>query len=326
MINVIQPTKREDDPRISSIENAATRGTSNDAPASSREVTDPCIEISGLNHELHNPRSGETYEVVANKLTVPRGCFMSILGPSGSGKSTLMSILALARRPARANSTLLARSTSHLPVDHFVLYDSAEDSKPLNIAEAWRTRRGRKQIDRLRQQHFGFCLQHGKLLENLTVYENVELPLRVNRVRNCASRIRNVLDMLSDDGARNLWDRRSALPSTLSGGEYQRVALATAIAHEPQVLFVDEPTGSLDADTARRSLDALNHIKASSHTTVVMITHDETLARSYSDHLVHMRTVSDGSNINRGIGHIDALECRVCDKWVNTDANWRDTA
>lgn len=326
MINVIQETKGKDNPRIPSNENAATCGTRNDIPLPSREATEHCIEISGLTHELHNRRSGETYQVVADKLTIPRGCFMSILGPSGSGKSTLMSILALARPPVRSNSTRLARSTSHPPVDHFVLYESAGNTKPLDIAEAWHTRRGRKRLDRLRQQHFGFCLQRGKLLENLTVYENVELPLRVNRIRNCASRIRNVLDMLSDDEARSLWDQRSAMPSTLSGGEYQRVALATAIAHEPQILFVDEPTGSLDAETARRSLDALDKIKTSRSTTVIMITHDETLARVYSDHLVHMRTVRDGSNTNHGIGQVDALERRVCDKWVNTDANWGEAA
>jgi putative ABC transport system ATP-binding protein len=249
----------------------------------------PVLTLRGLRHELVNPHnSRDRFLVKAQKLDLPLGAFVSILGKSGCGKTTLLTVLGLARAPSY--------SGPGESVERFQMVDYSADAPGPNeyrIDELYRSWRGRRTIERLRRRWLGFALQSGELLPTLTVSENVEMPLRLSqrgRRGERRGRVETVLEQLSGDQAgdvrlTSLW---SKLPAQLSAGQYQRIALARALVHQPQIVFVDEPTANLDTETACRALDLLREVQRTSRTTVVMITHDEELARKYSGHLIKM--------------------------------------
>ena len=178
---------------------------------------------------------------------------MAILGPSGCGKTTLLTLLGLLRRPSAPN--LLDRFTVST-IDRRgseVLHD---------VQDLWRRNR-QARIESLRRRHIGFALQTGELLTSLTVRENIALPLRLNGVwgRRCWRRVDELIAAFGfhgDNGTKNPAERNGRLSkarvNTLSGGEYQRVVLARAIAHHPRLVFVDEPTAALNRELARTTL------------------------------------------------------------------------
>jgi len=188
-------------------------------------------------------------------LAVEAGEFVAILGPSGSGKTTLLGLLAGLDRPSSGEVHLEGRRIDDLSED-----------------ELARVRRGR----------VGFVFQSFQLLGNLTALENVLLPLELVGI---AGARRLSVDLLGEVG---LAERLDHYPAQLSGGEQQRVALARAFASEPSVLFADEPTGNLDADTGAKVLALLASLRARRRATLVLVTHDPEVA-ARADRRVYLR-------------------------------------
>ncbi|NBT74455.1 MAG: ABC transporter ATP-binding protein [Betaproteobacteria bacterium] len=180
------------------------------------------------------------------------GRSLAILGPSGCGKSTLLGILAGLDVPSSGEVRWAGRPISAL---------SEEDR-----AQA-------------RNGHLGFVFQSFQLLPSLTALENVMLPLELSGRTDAESRAHQLLVQVG------LADRAGHFPSTLSGGEQQRVALARAFVSEPELLFADEPTGSLDAENGERVMSILFDLQKRLCTTVIVVTHDESLASRCQERL-----------------------------------------
>ena len=173
--------------------------------------------------------------------------FVAIMGPSGSGKTTLLGLLAGLDRPTRGTVVL----------DGVDLGTLNEDARA-----------------QLRAEKVGFVFQTFQLMPTLTAIENVLVPMELRGANGRAyeARARDLLERVG------LGDRLDHYPTQLSGGEQQRVGLARAFASEPKVLFADEPTGSLDAETGRAVIDLLVELNRDAGTTLVMVTHDGALA------------------------------------------------
>ncbi len=176
---------------------------------------------------------------------------MAIVGPSGSGKTTLLGLLAGLDSPSTGKVELLGQDIAVLDED------------------------GRA---RFRAENIGFVFQAFQLIPTLTALENVLVPLELAGAlkRSTASEIRaRATDLLDQVG---LGDRTHHYPSQLSGGEQQRVALARAFAGEPRLLFADEPTGNLDADTGAIIIELMMKLNEAAGTTLILVTHDLDLA------------------------------------------------
>ena len=178
-------------------------------------------------------------------MQVNAGEAVAILGPSGSGKSTLLGLLAGLDQPSQGRVSLLGRALGELD----------EDARAA-----------------LRAGRVGFVFQSFQLLPGMTALENVALPLQIGRRRNARGQAEALLHEVG------LGERLSHLPRQLSGGEQQRVALARAFAGDPQVLFADEPTGNLDADSGQRIIDLLFGLRDRVGCTLLLVTHDQQLA------------------------------------------------
>ena len=179
-------------------------------------------------------------------MQVNAGEAVAILGPSGSGKSTLLGLLAGLDMPTTGSVSLLGNRLDGLDED------------------------GRAA---LRAGRVGFVFQSFQLLPGMTALENVALPLQICGARGNARD--EATSLLRDVG---LGERLHHLPRQLSGGEQQRVALARAFAGGPELLFADEPTGNLDADTGARVMTELFGLRDRLGTTLVLVTHDRGLA------------------------------------------------
>lgn len=180
-------------------------------------------------------------------LNVPRGRFLSILGPSGCGKTTLLNIIGMLDRPSSGSYLLQNKTVSQL--------------------------NDRRQ-SALRNRKIGLVFQNFNLLPRLSARENVELPL-VYRGWSAHKRRTAALDLLERVG---LADRGGHRPQQLSGGQQQRVAIARALVGDPVILLADEPTGALDSKTGREIMELFLRLNAEQRLTVVMITHDQSLA------------------------------------------------
>ncbi|MEV7416043.1 ABC transporter ATP-binding protein [Streptomyces sp. NPDC089919] len=165
----------------------------------------------------------------------------AVVGPSGSGKSTFLQCAAGLDRPTSGSVRLAGQEISGM---------------------------GERRLTRLRRARIGFVFQSFNLLPTLTAEENVLLPLRLDGKRRDPARARRMLDRVGLDG------RADAKPGELSGGQQQRVAIARALITEPDVVFADEPTGSLDAETAAGVLALLREAVRAYGATVVVVTHD----------------------------------------------------
>ena len=176
---------------------------------------------------------------------IPQGAFVSIIGPSGSGKTTLLGLLAGLDTPSRGAVILDGADLGELDED------------------------GRA---RLRGEKVGFIFQSFQLIPTLTALENVQVPLELRGDAGAEERARSLLERVG------LGDRLDHFPSQLSGGEQQRVAIARAFSNAPRILFADEPTGNLDAGTGGRIVELLESLNRESGSTIVLVTHDATLA------------------------------------------------
>ncbi|MBO5294078.1 MAG: ABC transporter ATP-binding protein [Clostridia bacterium] len=175
-------------------------------------------------------------------LTVQKGELLSIMGESGSGKSTLLSILAGNLRPDRGS----------------VLLDGKEISSM-----------GERELAALRRTSLGFVYQSLNLIPTLNARDNILLPLLLDR--KDLSRGKEKMQELAD--YLRIGHLLTAFPNTMSGGERQRVAIARAMVHDPLVLMLDEPTGSLDSRSTREVMELLRELNQSRGVTVVQVTH-----------------------------------------------------
>jgi len=180
-------------------------------------------------------------------LHVDAGEFVSILGPSGSGKSTMLNLIGALDKP----------TSGRLLIDGM-------DVSMLND----------NQLSELRLK-IGFVFQFFNLIPRLSARENVELSMSIANLSK-RKRRKRAIELLETVG---LKDRIKHKPAELSGGQQQRVAIARALANEPKFLLLDEPTGNVDSVTAREVIDLIHRLNVEKNVSVIMVTHDEKLAR-----------------------------------------------
>jgi putative ABC transport system ATP-binding protein len=197
----------------------------------------------------------ETHALAGIHMDIKKGEYVAISGPSGCGKSTLLAILGLLDSPSDGQYLLKGK-----PVENLKLSERA----------------------RIRNREIGFIFQAFNLIGDLTVYENVELPLTY-RGMGSAERKKRVHEALERVGMSH---RVKHYPSQLSGGQQQRVAVARALVGEPAILLADEPTGNLDSANGEAVMELLRELHRSG-ATICMVTHDPRYAR-HADRGVHL--------------------------------------
>lgn len=214
----------------------------------------PLIELKQI-RKVFLTDEVETHALAEINLAINKGEFVAIAGPSGCGKSTLLSILGLLDSPSEGNYTLNGHAVANL--------DHAERA-------------------RIRNREVGFIFQSFNLIGDLTVFENVELPLTY---RGMASSERNerVDAALEKVGMAH---RSKHYPSQLSGGQQQRVAVARALAGKPSILLADEPTGNLDSKNGEAVMQLLMELHREG-ATICMVTHDDRFA-GHAQRAVHL--------------------------------------
>jgi putative ABC transport system ATP-binding protein len=231
-----------------------------------RQITDPLIRLDGVS-KVFLTDEVETHALAGVHLQVGRGEYIAVAGPSGCGKTTLLSLLGLLDSPSEGTYFL-----------------DGEDVSNLNA-----TARAR-----VRNRQIGFIFQAFNLIGDLTVYENVELPLTY-RAMSAGERKQRVQESLERVGMSH---RMKHYPAQLSGGQQQRVAVARAIGGKPAILLADEPTGNLDSKNGEAVMDLLKELH-NDGATICMVTHDPRYARhaQRSVHLFDGQVVSDEDQV-----------------------------
>lgn len=196
-------------------------------------------------------------------LDVAKGEFLSIMGPSGCGKSTLLNIMGLLDAPTKGEVVI-------------------DESSTLKLSD--------QKLARFRNRKLGFIFQSYHLINDLKVLDNVELPL-LYRDSSAKERKQLALEALEKVGLSN---RVKHFPTQLSGGQRQRVAIARAIVGRPEIILADEPTGNLDSAMGNEIMEILLQLNKIDGTTIVMVTHDEHMARK-THRLVRL---FDGSQVS----------------------------
>lgn len=208
-------------------------------------MTRPILKVEHLSKVF---KSGDHVVRVLSDVSfaIAEGSTCAIVGPSGSGKTTLIAICAGLERP----------SAGAVSLDGTALHSASEE-----------------ELARLRNQSIGFIFQNFQLLPSLTALENVMVPAEIRGENHARSRASDLLKRVGLDG------RLDHYPVQLSGGEQQRVAIARAFMNQPKILFADEPTGNLDADTAGEIIKLIFDLNATWGTTLLLVTHDRELSR-----------------------------------------------
>ena len=190
-------------------------------------------------------RTEEIETTALNKVSfeINEGEFVAIMGPSGCGKSTLLNILGLLDNPSEGSYQLLGQEVAKLK---------------------------EKDRTKYRKGNIGFVFQSFNLIDELNVYENVELPLKYLNISS-SERKQRVTAMLK---RMNISHRAQHFPQQLSGGQQQRVAIARAVVSNPKLILADEPTGNLDSKNGKEVMDLLTELNQEG-TTIVMVTHSQ---------------------------------------------------
>ncbi len=193
---------------------------------------------------------------------VPKGEFVSVVGQSGSGKSTLMNIIGALDRPTSGKYYL----------------------NGVDVSNA-----GDRMLSSIRNRQIGFVFQNFNLIARTSALKNIELPLLYAGIsakerRERANELLEIVEMS---------DRASHMPNELSGGQKQRIAIARAMANDPDIILADEPTGALDSKTGRLVMDLFHKLHKEKGKTIILITHNQELARE-TDRII---TISDGNII-----------------------------
>ncbi|MBM2804238.1 MAG: transporter ATP-binding protein [Deltaproteobacteria bacterium] len=224
--------------------------------------------ILKVEHLSKDFKSGDdTVQVLSDvSFAVEAGSTCAIVGPSGSGKTTLIAICAGLERPSQGSVWF----------DDVRLHKATEE-----------------QLARIRNQSIGFIFQSFQLLPSLTALENVMVPAEISGEKLVRG---SAIELLGRVG---LGRRLHHFPAQLSGGEQQRVAIARAFMNSPKILFADEPTGNLDAETADSIVKLIFNLNANSGTTLILVTHDRELTEQ-ADRTISLRggrLVSDSRRI-----------------------------
>lgn len=219
-----------------------------------RQLGTPLIDFRELSKRYESPHSRVVLDGVSGRIDA--GEFLVIVGRSGSGKSTLLNLLGGLDRPSSGYVSVDGRSLGRL---------------------------SDRELTRLRRRRIGFIFQAYNLISTLTVGENLMLPLELNGLM-AADTVSRWLDRVGLVGL------EEAYPGQLSGGEQQRVAVARALVHEPDLILADEPTGNLDLDHATRVVALLDELCRSRGKTLVMATHSREVAGKAD----RMLTIRDG--------------------------------
>ena len=227
----------------------------------SRSTTNPAPDFILQAHQLRKT-FGETEAMRGISLDIQRGEVVAIMGPSGSGKSTLLHCLAGIIRPDHGTVTYFEQPATPLRIDQ--------------LSDAERTK--------LRRHQFGFVFQFSQLVPELTALDNVAIPLLLSGHSRAVAydQAEHWLDRMG------VHAKRHQLATKLSGGQIQRVAVARALAIEPQILFADEPTGSLDSLNSEKVMELFLHAARANGTTVIIVTHEPTIA-AYADREIIVR-------------------------------------
>ena len=203
--------------------------------------------------------SGENVVKAVDNVTInfEQGEFCAITGPSGSGKSTFLHVLSSLENPTSGEVRYGEKSLS-----------SYNDN----------------QLSILRRRRFGFVFQAYNLVQELTGYENILLPVMLDNKKPDEEYLNKIIDILGIE------DRLHHLPSALSGGQQQRIAIARALANRPAILFADEPTGNLDGKSGREVLSLLKYVSKQLGVTLILVTHDLHVAEQAE----RILTIEDG--------------------------------
>lgn len=204
----------------------------------------------------------ETLALTDINISIEDGAFLSVMGPSGSGKSTLLNIMGLLDTPTRGGVAIEGKATIAM---------------------------GERELAHLRNRKIGFVFQSYHLINDLTVLDNVELPLLYRSV-STSERRKKALRALERVG---LSARTKHFPNQLSGGQCQRVAIARAIVGQPNLILADEPTGNLDSAMSDDIMEILADFNREEKTTIVMVTHNQEMA-SKTERIIRL---FDGSQV-----------------------------
>lgn len=217
--------------------------------------TGKMIEMRGIVKRYYEGQANELEILHGIDLLVAKGEFLSIVGESGSGKSTLMNMIGILDRPTEGSYLLDGQEVSNL----------TEDER-----------------SDIRSRKIGFVFQNFCLISRVSALRNVEMPLMYAGMgrRQRRERAMELLDMVG------MADRCSHKPAELSGGQKQRVAIARALASRPSIILADEPTGNLDSRTELEVIALLKTCVTKYGQTLVMITHDETIAQMADEIIV----------------------------------------
>ena len=182
-------------------------------------------------------------------LSVPRGEMLAVMGPSGSGKSTLLNVIGMLDDPDTGSITVDGQDLAELK---------------------------RRQLPRFRQKEIGHIFQQKNLIPTLTAFENVFLPFRY------AGGKRSIKREQAEEALRlvDMYERRDHMPSQLSGGEQQRVAIARSLVLNPAVILADEPTGELDSKTGHAVMELMHSLNDKTGQTFIIVTHNEMVGES----------------------------------------------
>jgi putative ABC transport system ATP-binding protein len=230
---------------------------------------EPIIKLSDIHLTLKSD-AGPVNILRGIDLTVQQGETVGIIGPSGSGKSTLMSIMAGLELPTSGSVEIAGQTLENLNEDA---------------------------LARFRRENIGIVFQSFHLIPTMTALENVAIPLELAGDKDAFSAATSRLEAVG------LADRATHYPAQLSGGEQQRVALARALSTNPKILLADEPTGNLDGKTGELIVDLMFQLHEKEGTTMVLITHDDVLARKCT----HQIRLEDGRVVSRETGREEVL-------------------
>jgi putative ABC transport system ATP-binding protein len=220
------------------------------------------INLNNIN-KIYRTKTIETMALNNINLNVAEGEFLSIMGPSGCGKSTLLNVMGL--------------------------LDDATSGE-VRISNQDVTKYSKNQLAAFRNSELGFIFQSFHLINDLSVIDNVMLPLLYGN-RSGINKKELAKEALASVGLAN---RTEHFPAQLSGGQKQRVAIARAIVGKPKIILADEPTGNLDSVMGNEVMEILMSLNKEHKTTIVMVTHDKTMAEK-TDRLVRL---FDGSQVN----------------------------
>ncbi len=213
--------------------------------------------ILSLQNVTKKYKSGGSLLTVLDNISfsVNAGASIAIVGPSGSGKTTLLGLCAGLDQPTSGSVILQQNHLENLNED---------------------------QLASVRNQHVGFIFQNFQLLPTLTAIENVMVPLELRGEKNVRARAMEFLEKVG------LSERSHHYPAQLSGGEQQRIAIARAFSNRPAILFADEPTGNLDAETSGKIVELIFNLNQEAGTTLVLVTHDDELA-ARTQRIIHLK-------------------------------------